>query len=122
MSVARVAGPDFLAFVVEDVEGAATFWTDVIGLKPSPHGPPGAKVFETSPIPFAIRSPRPGEPVGSGQGVAVWFAVSGDVDECRAALLQRGGEPDEVHDGPFGRMFTLPAPGGFTVTVHAAAP
>lgn len=106
---------------MKDVEAAGTFWAELVALKPSAHSPPGARVFETSPIPFAIRSARSGEPFASGQGVAVWFSVSGDVDEFRAALLQRGGEPEEVHDGPFGRRVTLPAPGGFTVTLHAGA-
>ena len=66
MSAPSLVGPDFVAFVVEDVKAAATFWADVVGLKPATHSPPGAQVFETSPIPFAIRTPRPGETVGGG--------------------------------------------------------
>ncbi len=33
MSAASLVGPDFFAFVVDDVESAATFWTDVVGLR-----------------------------------------------------------------------------------------
>ena len=48
MSAASLGGPDFLAFIVEDVEAAARFWIEVVGLNPAPHGPPGAKLFETN--------------------------------------------------------------------------
>ncbi len=122
MSAACILGPDFVAFVVEDVEATAKFWTEVVGLKPAAHSPPGAQVFETSPIPFAIRTARPGETIGGGAGVALWFSVGGDVDEYHEALLHRGADAGEVDNGPFGRMFKLHAPGGFSVTVHAAQP
>jgi len=120
MSAASLVGPDFFAFVVDDVESAATFWTDVVGLRPAAHSPPGTHVFETKPIAFALRKPRPGESVGGGAGVALWFSVAGDIDEFREELLHRGADPGDVGDGPFGRMFALRSPGGFTVTVHAA--
>ncbi len=122
MSFPSLTGPDFIAFVVDDVEAASAFWRDVVGLEPAAHSPPQARVFNTSPIPVAVRAPRPGEPRASGQGVAVWFSVSGDVDEYRAKLLRRGADVGEPQNGPFGRMFTLVAPGGFVVTVHAGAP
>jgi hypothetical protein len=90
MTAASLAGPDFLAFVVDDLDAASRFWRDVAGLKLAPQSPPGAQVFLTRPVPFAVRVPRPREVPGSGQGVAVWFSVSGDVDEYRAALVRRG--------------------------------
>ncbi len=122
MTASSLAGPDFLAFVVDDLDAASTFWRDVAGLKLAPQSPPGAQVFLTRPVPFAVRVPRSGEVPGSGHGVAVWFSVTGDVDDYRAALVQRGATPGESRDGPFGRMFELVAPGGFVVTVHASAP
>jgi catechol 2,3-dioxygenase-like lactoylglutathione lyase family enzyme len=122
MSAPSPTGPSFVAFVVDDIAAASAFWTNVVGLTPAAHSPPGAQVFQTSPIPFAIRGPRPGELHGNGQGVAVWFSVSGDVDQYRAEVLRRGADVGEPQDGPFGRMFTLVAPGGFVVTVHAGAP
>ena len=121
MSSPRLTGPDFIAFVVDDVEAASAFWRDVVGLEPVAYSPPQARVFNTSPIPLAIRAPRPGESPGTGQGVAVWFSVSGDVDEYRAELLRRGADVSEPQNGAFGRMFTLVAPSGFVVTVHAGA-
>jgi catechol 2,3-dioxygenase-like lactoylglutathione lyase family enzyme len=122
MSSPSLTGPDFIAFVVDDVEAASAFWRDVVGLEPAAHSPPQAQVFNTRPIPVAIRAPRPGEPHPSGQGIAVWFSLSGDVDEYRAELLRRGADVGEPQNGPFGRMFTLVAPGGFAITVHAGAP
>ena len=122
MSAASLGGPDFLAFIVEDVEAASRFWIDVVGLNPAPHSPPGAKLFETNSIPFAVRTPYPGETVGTANGVSIWFSLAGDVDEYRELLLQRGADAREARDGPFGRMFTLRSPEGFTVTVHASQP
>jgi hypothetical protein len=122
MSSPSLIGPSFLAFVVEDVAAAGAFWTNVVGLKPAAQSPPGAQVFQTSPIPIAVRVPREGETLGSGQGLTAWFSVNGDVDEFRMMLLQRGAHVGEPQDGPFGRMFLLFAPGGFVVTVHAGAP
>ena len=116
---ASLVGPDFVAFVVDDVEAAKTFWTDVVGLKRAEHSPPGGQVFETKPIAFAIRSARPGETLGCNAGIALWFSLAGDVDDYREELLRRGADASDVDDGPFGRMFTLRSPGGFTVTVHA---
>ena len=117
----NLTGPSFLAFVVEDVAAANEFWTNVVGLKPAAQSPPGAHVYQTSPIPVAVRGPREGELVGSGAGLAVWFSVSGDVDEFREILVKRGARAGEPQEGPFGRMFVLFAPGGFVVTVHAGA-
>ena len=93
MTAASLAGPDFLAFVVDDLDAASRFWRDVAGLNLAPQSPPGAQVFLTRPVPFAVRVPRPGEVPGSGQRVAVWFSVSGGVDEYRAALVRRGATP-----------------------------
>ena len=71
----------------------------MVGLKPAAHSPPGAQVFQTSPIPFAVRGPRPGEIPSNGQGVAVWFSVSGDVDQYRADVLRRGAGVGEFETG-----------------------
>jgi predicted enzyme related to lactoylglutathione lyase len=121
MSSPRLTGPDFIAFVVDDVQAAGAFWQDVVGLEPAAQSPPQALVFNTTPIPIAVRASQPDEPHANGSGVAVWFSVSGSVDEYRARLVRRGADVSEARDGPFGRMFTFVAPGGFVVTVHAGA-
>lgn len=118
----NLVGPSFLAFVVDDLAAASAFWTDVVGLEPALQSPPGAQVYQTSPIPIAVRVAREGEVLESGQRLTAWFSLNGDVDEFRALLLQRGAHAGEPQNGPFGRMFVLSAPGGFAVTIHAAAP
>jgi len=77
MTAASLAGPDFLAFVVDDLDAASRFWRDVAGLKLAPQSPPGAQVFLTRPVPFAVRVPRPGEVPGSGQGLRFGFPSAG---------------------------------------------
>ena len=52
-----VIGPDFVALQVRDLEASTRFYTERLGLTPAPAGPPGAVVFTTEPIPFAIREP-----------------------------------------------------------------
>src|SRR5271166_5898637 len=53
----RLIGPDFIGIQVADLEAARTFYTQVVGLTAAPNGPPGAVVFNTKPIPFAVRTP-----------------------------------------------------------------
>ena len=74
---ASVSGPDFIALQVRDVEAAAQFYESQLGLTRAPAAPPGAVVFTTSPIPFAVREPLPGIDLASGDrpgnGVALWL-------------------------------------------------
>ena len=118
-------GPDFLALQVSDVEGAAAFLEQHLGLRRAPASPPGAIVFATSPIPFAVREPLPGLDLASasprpGFGVALWIAVE-DADALHAHLVEAG---VEVHGdpvpSPFGRMFAFTGPEGYVLTAHTA--
>ncbi|MEW9553509.1 VOC family protein [Nonomuraea sp. NPDC050783] len=118
---ATVTGPDFLALQVRDVEAAAAFFERHLGLTRAPQAPPGAVVFATRPIPFAVREPLPGVDLGSGRpglGVALWLAT-GDAralhDRLSAAGVTVLGAPQ---DGPFGRMFTFLGPEGYPLTAH----
>ncbi len=121
MTTGTVIGPSFLALQVRDLEAAATFYETELGLTRTPQSPPGAVVFTTSPIPFAVREPLPGTDLDSGQpglGVALWLAAD-DV----AALHDRlatDGVPivTEPFDGPFGLTFVFRDPEGYAVTVH----
>jgi catechol 2,3-dioxygenase-like lactoylglutathione lyase family enzyme len=114
---AELTGPDFVAFTVRDLEQSRSFWTETIGLRPAAKSPPGAHVFETRPIPFAIRLLRPSEPTGAG-GVAVWFAYEGNLDAYAALLSGRNVQVSPIQPGPFGRFFVFVDPEDRSVTVH----
>ena len=73
--MSTVAGPDFIALQVRDIERAAEFYERELGLTRAP-GPPHAVVFATQPVAFAVRDPLPGTDLDSGQpglGVALWL-------------------------------------------------
>lgn len=118
-----VTGPDFLALQVRDVERSAAFYESNLGLHRLPASPPGAVVFDTSPIPFAVRDPLPGVDLDAavprpGLGVAVWLHTEdaqGLHDALAAARVPIVAGP---FDGPFGRTFTFTDPDGYAITVH----
>ena len=118
-----VTGPDFIALQVRDVDAAAAFYETRLGLRRAPAGPPGAVVFRTTPVPFAVRAPLPGLDLDAvsprpGAGVALWLRA----DDAQAVHddLAAAGVPIVAApvDGPFGRTFTFQDPDGYAVTVH----
>lgn len=119
----RAVGPDFVALQVHDLERAAAFYETELGLVRAPQSPPGAVVFATSPVPFAVRDPLPGVDLDDGQpglGVALWMAAD-DVPGLHARLSAHGVPIiTEPFDGPFGATFVLRDPDGYCVTVHQA--
>ncbi|RYY43615.1 MAG: VOC family protein [Actinomycetales bacterium] len=121
--MATVTGPDFVALQVTDLEASAAFYEERLGLTRAPVAPPGAVVFATSPVAFAVREPLPGLDVAAvsprpGAGVALWLA-SDDAQAVHDDLAAH--EVEILHepvDGPFGRTFTFADPDGYAVTVH----
>lgn len=122
-----VTGPDFIGLQVRDLERAARFYEDELGLRRTPQSAPGAVVFTTAPVPFAVRLPLPGLDLDSaaprpGAGVVLWF----EADDAQAVhdRLAGHGVPIVVApaDGPFGRAFTFTDPDGYAVTVHDRTP
>ncbi len=116
----RLIGPDFIGIQTRDLNAALAFYRDVVGLTPSAKAPPGAVVFETQPIPFAVRTPIQefSETDELGMGVAIWFGCD-DADALHAHLLERDvtiAHPPK--DGPFGRYFAFVDPFGYTITAH----
>jgi hypothetical protein len=74
-----VAGPDFIALQVRNLAQAAGFYESRLGLHRADVSQPGAVVFHTTPIPFAVREPLPGVDLDApgvrlGLGVALWVA------------------------------------------------
>lgn len=115
-----ITGPDFIALQVRDLERAAAFYADVVGLTRAPFSPPHAVVFDTQPT-FAVREPAPGVDLDSGQpglGVALWLhdpeaaALHEKLVAAGAVIAQ------EPFEGPFGTTFVFQDPDGYLVTVH----
>lgn len=118
-----VTGPDFVALQVRDLERAADFYETRLGLQRAAAGPPGAVVFTTTPIAFAVREPLPGVDLDAasprpGLGVALWLHT--DDAQTLHDQLAAAGVPilAGLVDGPFGRQFTFTDPDGYAVTVH----
>jgi predicted enzyme related to lactoylglutathione lyase len=113
-------GPDFIALQVTDLAASAAFYTEQLGLQPAPESPPGAQVFATSPIPFAVREPFVDLSAVDrlGWGVAVWLQAD-DVDGLHARLVANGTPIiTPLFDGPLGRTFVFSDPDGYVITVH----
>lgn len=116
----HLIGPDFIGIQVADIEAARAFYMDVVGLKAAAHSPAGAVVFDTKPIPFAVRTPviDLGDTEDLGRGIAIWFGCD-DADALHDHLAQHGTAivfPPK--NGPFGRYFAFRDPFGYTVTPH----
>ncbi|MDV6303146.1 MULTISPECIES: VOC family protein [Rhodococcus] len=123
MTTATVSGPSFLSLQVRDLAVSADFYESRLGLVRAPQAPPGAVVFTTSPIPFAVRNPTPGTDLDSGQaglGVALWLSC--DDAEALHESLVAAGVPilTAPFDGPFGKTLVLSDPDGYAVTVHSS--
>lgn len=117
----RVIGPDFIALQVSDLEASAAFYSDQLGLERAPQSPPGAVVFATAPVPFAVREPvvdlKAVERLG--WGVALWLKAD-DPQALHDRLVRAGVRiVTEPFDGPFGRTFVFDDPDGYAVTIHS---
>lgn len=119
--MAKLLGPDFIALQVRDLAASRAFYTERLGLAPAPESPPGAVVFQTDPIPFAIREPAVDLDDANklGWGVSLWIACD-DADALHARV-PADASPTPVADGPFGRFFVFHDPDGYAVTVHQPA-
>lgn len=119
----HLIGPDFIGIQAEDLDAARTFYTEVVGLKVAAASPPGAVVFETKPVPFAVRKPLVDltETDRLGWGVAIWFGCD-DADALHDHLIKHGTPIIFApKDGPFGRYFAFRDPFGYTITPHTVA-
>jgi predicted enzyme related to lactoylglutathione lyase len=115
-----VTGIDFTSLQVRDIERAAEFYEQHLGLSRIP-GPPHAIVFGTTPA-FAVRDVVPGVDLSTpGTGVALWMHAP-DAAEIHERLVAAGVTiTAEPVDGPFGYTFTFADPDGYQVTLHDRA-
>ncbi|HEY0212120.1 MAG TPA: VOC family protein [Paenirhodobacter sp.] len=116
----HITGPDFIGIQVADLDAARRFYTEIVGLTAAPNAPPGAVVFDTKPIPFAVRTAVVDLDAAGilGHGIALWFGCD-DADALHDHLAARGVQivfPPK--DGPFGRYFAFQDPFGYTITAH----
>ncbi|MFF3272598.1 VOC family protein [Streptomyces chrestomyceticus] len=119
---ATLLGPDFVALQVRDVEAAAAFCEQHLGLRRAPASPPGAVVFATEPVAFAVREPLPGVDLDGadrpGLGVALWFRAT-DAQELHDQLVAAGVTVlSPPRATPFGLAFTFAGPEGYAITAH----
>lgn len=118
--MARIIGPDFIALQVRDLAASKQFYTEHLGLTPTPQSPPGAIVFDTAPIPFAIREPLVDLAATSrlGWGMSLWLRC--DDAEALCASLEAAGVTvtQRPLNGPFGRQFSFLDPDGYPITAH----
>jgi predicted enzyme related to lactoylglutathione lyase len=115
-------GPDFIALQVRDLSASRKFYVEIFGFEASAHCPPGAVIFKTEPIPFALREPlRPLPEAGPlGVRMALWLACN-DADALHDLIVERGGVIlSPLADGPFGRFFVAGDPDGYAITFHTA--
>ena len=118
--MAQLTGPDFIALQVRDLEASRTFYVDTLGLTPQEQSPPGAVVFDTEPIPFAIREPLVDLDASTrlGWGMSLWVACD-DADELHDQIVAAGAPIlQEPTDGPFGRQFGFADPDGYPIVAH----
>ncbi|MEU3711812.1 VOC family protein [Streptomyces catenulae] len=121
MSVA-VDGPGFVALQVRDVEAAAAFCERHLGWRRSPSSPPHAVVFDTAPIPFAVRELFPdvdlADAARPGLGVVLWFRTP-DAQQLHDRLAAAGVTIlTPMAESPFGPMFSFEGPEGYRLTAH----
>jgi predicted enzyme related to lactoylglutathione lyase len=118
-----VIGPDFIALQVRDLEKAASFYEQVVGLARAPFSPPHAVVFDTQPT-FAVRDPAPGVDLESGPlglGVALWMHDPDAVTLHEKMAASGAIIVQAPFDGPFGTTFVFQDLDGYAVTIHDKA-
>ena len=117
----RVTGPDFIALQVRDLEVSAAFSSEQLGLERAAQSPPGAVVFATTPVPFAVREAALDLQAVErlGWGVALWLKAD-DPQALHERLVHAGVRIATAPcDGPFGRTFVFADPDGYAITIHS---
>ncbi|MEJ2854894.1 MULTISPECIES: VOC family protein [unclassified Saccharothrix] len=119
---ATIDGPTFVALQVRDLDAAAAFCEQHLGLRRVAVSPPHAVVFDTKPTTFALRAPLPGVDLADtprpGLGVVMWFRAE-DAHALHGRLTEAGVEVlTPITESPFGPMFSFVGPEGYVLTAH----
>ena len=118
--MSKLIGPDFISLQVRDLEAAKLFYMKHLSLTLADRSPPGAVLFDTTPITFAIRKPMIDLSASErlGWGVSIWLACD-DADTFHERLKADGVTIlSPIQDGPFGRFFSFQDLDGYAVTLH----
>jgi predicted enzyme related to lactoylglutathione lyase len=123
-NMTAVTGPDFIALQVKDLRRSQAFYIDQLGLRAASFSPPGAVVFDTRPIPFAVREPFVDLNASPrlGWGVSLWMAAD-DAQGLHDRLVKAGVSIIQPPSrGPFGLQFSFSDPDGYAITIHQPKP
>lgn len=112
---AVVTGPGFISLPVRNLSFSRNFYIQQLGLRQAVSSPPGAVLFDTAPIPFAIKESQDHETPPSSE---VWLATD-DVEGIYQRLAQSETEITQPPSrGRLGRQFTFADPDGHSITIH----
>lgn len=113
--------PSFISLQVRDLDTAAAFYEQRLGLPRAAASPPGAIVFATDPIAFAVRGKLVTTDLDAGPpglGTALWFKVDAAQDLHDQLAAHDVTIVTAPFDGPFGRTFAIADPDGYVITLH----
>ena len=113
---------DFVSLQVQNLEASKSFYVNTLGFEIGRSPSPDTTVVfaDAAGAIFAIRKPLIDLTTAPqlGIGVSFWFAVS-NADAAYDRATQTGAMIiQSIQDSPFGRMFALLDPDGYSITVH----
>nr|WP_294859212.1 VOC family protein [uncultured Fluviicola sp.] len=109
----------FASLQVTDLEASKDFYEKKLGFEIGDTNPQACVFkYNQGEASFAIRTPlEPLEGKELGIGVALWFAVTENVDELKAEFIGNGiTTSGPVIETPFGRAFHVKDPDGYKLT------
>ncbi len=117
-----IAAPtlSFALLHVADMDAAYRYCTEQLGFVPVPeYNGPAFRMFAPAEggIPFSIAAAPEPSKVGE---IELYFYTQ-ELENLRAALLDRGVDAGPIESPPFGQIFTVPAPDGVPLTMMRPA-
>jgi len=114
----------FASLQVMDLEASVLFYQEKLGFEIGTRNPQACVFrYNQGEASFAIRTPlEPLEGKELGTGVALWFAVNGNVEELKSAFIAKGvTTAGPVIETPFGRAFHVKDLDGYKLTFLESA-